>query len=216
MKSFIKEHPIVFCFLITVFIIFLFYLIERKIYEGNADQADEAALVNYILVFSISLALVIIAYIKIDEANRQARLNYLLRVDDRWASSEIILAREVIHLLYLDTYKIPPENKTCKERRFIIGQGIKCLNFNRDKVKEFISLLNFLDFLETIGYIYFAKGITLIEIRELLGNSIVFYYEIFEDFIEFRRTETNDKKFYEHFERLYKEVKNYKEPQVEG
>lgn len=35
----------------------------------------------------------------------QSRLSYLLRIDERWASPEIIRAREVIHEFYLDAKK---------------------------------------------------------------------------------------------------------------
>ncbi|WP_420324126.1 DUF4760 domain-containing protein [Legionella birminghamensis] len=50
------------------------------------------------------------------------------------------------------------------------------------------------------------------EARELLGNSIIYYFDIFKPFIEMRRSETNDNKFYEHFENLYNDVKNYTAP----
>lgn len=68
-----------------------------------------------------------------------------------------------------------------------------------------------MDFLETIGYLHYINAVTVGEVRELLGNSIVYYYEIFEPFILLRRKETDDIKFYEHFERLYFNVRNYKE-----
>ncbi|MFW2571665.1 DUF4760 domain-containing protein [Legionella sp. 29fVS95] len=125
------------------------------------------------------------------------------------ASTEIVEAREVIHLLYLDAREMKP--RTREQMRLIIGEGILCLHSNRNKIPEFIRLLNFLDFLETIGYLYDSNAITLIEIRELLGNSMIYYFEIFKPFIVFRREDTDDKKFYENFEKLYNKIKNYPE-----
>jgi hypothetical protein len=55
------------------------------------------------------------------------------------------------------------------------------------KVTDFIYLLNFLDFLETIGYLHSEKAISLDGVRELLGNSIIYFYEIFSVYIEYRK-----------------------------
>ncbi|WP_106225638.1 DUF4760 domain-containing protein [Legionella pneumophila] len=192
-------------FVLGVFFGVFYYLdIDKK------DQSMEVSLTYYILGIFTSLFLVFGAWRKINEANKNSKISYLLQIDERWGSEEIIRAREVIHQLYLDAMNLLPNQKTNKDLCDIVGQGIKDLHGNQEKIEHFISLLNLLDFWETIGYLYYCKAITILEIRELFGNSIVYYFVIYKPFIEFRREQTLDLKFYEHFENLYKAVKNYK------
>ncbi len=71
-----------------------------------------------------------------------------------------------------------------------------------------------MDFLETIGYLYVQKAVTVPELNELLGNSIVYFYEIFQPYIKHRRNSKDDQKFYSQFEQLYKRVKNHQKCSV--
>ncbi|HAT1660474.1 TPA: hypothetical protein I8Y75_002615 [Legionella pneumophila] len=136
--------------LIAITLIFYFSLIYLNI--GKNETNLETTIIYYILGVFFSLLLIIIAYTKLGEANKQSRINYLIRIDERWASTEIVEAREVIHLLYLDAREMEPKYKSREEMRLIIGKGIMDMHSNREKIPEFIRLLNFLDFLETIGY----------------------------------------------------------------
>ena len=208
----VKKHPWLYllCILLIPIVCLVFFIVHNKLSIHGNSQELEDNLTYYILGIFTSLLLIVIGYIKFDEANFHSKLNYLLRIDERWASSEIIQAREVIHKLYLDAKKISPSSP--QEWKIIVGAGIKYLHENKEKIEDFIRLLNFLDFLETIGYLHYINAVTVGEVRELLGNSIVYYYEIFRPFILLRRKETDDKKFYEHFESLYFNVINYKEP----
>ncbi|KTC71482.1 hypothetical protein Lbir_1736 [Legionella birminghamensis] len=150
MKLF-KKHPILSIITILILIIVLFILNHNFLIIEKNSQSLEASLLNYVLGIFVSSVFLIIGYIKFDEANRQAKTQNLLRIDERWGSCEIIAAREVIHCLYLDARKIYPDPKHNKQWREIIGEGIKYLHKNEDQVPNFIKLLNFLDFLETIG-----------------------------------------------------------------
>lgn len=208
----IKKHPwlfsLILAFCLLIIICVTFYVVHNHLTIKDNSQELEDNLAYYVLGLAASLFLIIIGFIKFDEANFHSKLNYLLSIDERWASLEIIQAREVIHRFYLDARKI---SDSPHEWKIIIGAGIKYLHRNDNKVEDFIKLLNFLDFLETIGYLHYINAVTVYEVRELLGNSIVYYFEIFKPFILLRREETKDNKFYEHFERLYSKIINYEE-----
>jgi hypothetical protein len=176
MKRFVINHPrwtsIILLAAIMAGFLFIYHL------HLDDKQNFEAELTYSVLALFISAILILLAYIKAQEAIEQSRLNYLLRIDERWASPEIIKAREVIHKLYLDAKKLHPkyENQQIKP---LIAQAIMDLNDDESQIKEFIKLLNFLDFLETIGFLHSKKAITTEEVTELLGNSIIYFYDIF-------------------------------------
>ncbi|HBD9375990.1 TPA: hypothetical protein KLD42_002906 [Legionella pneumophila] len=203
MKRFVINHPRWASIILLAAIMAGFFFIYRLHLDDK--QNFEAELTYSVLALFISVILILLAYIKTQEAIEQSRINYLLRIDERWASSEIVKAREVIHKLYLDAKKEHPEYEN-EQIKPIIAQAIRDLNDDEKKIKEFIKLLNFLDFLETIGYLHSRKAITTEEVSELLGNSIIYFYDIFSIYISYRRT-TKDPGFYIKFEKLYLEVK---------
>ncbi len=95
--------------------------------------------------------MILLAYIKTREAIKQSRTNYLLRIDERWSSPEIIKAREVIHELYLSAKELNPNLKDDNEQiKPIIALGIMELHDNKRETQKFVSLLNFLDFLKRL------------------------------------------------------------------
>lgn len=204
--KFIKNQPkwSLFIFFIITLIVFIFgyYCLHL-----NEHQHFESDLIYYLLTLFISTILILLAYIKTQEAIKQSRTNYLLRIDERWSSPEIIKAREVIHELYLDAKQLNPQLKEDNEQiKPIIALGIMNLHDNKRETHKFVSLLNFLDFLETIGYLHSQKSITTEEVSDLLGNSIVYFYDIFNIYIAYKR-KTKDIGFYLNFEKLYLEVK---------
>ena len=111
-----------------------------------------------------------------------------LRIDERWSSTEIIKAREVLHEFYLSAKEVNLQ-LTQHDLNFVIGQQILLISkINKpSEISKFISLLNFLDFLETIGYIYYTGSLEAKDIQELSGNSIMYFYKIFEAYVLYRR-----------------------------
>ncbi|HHT9753514.1 TPA: DUF4760 domain-containing protein, partial [Legionella pneumophila] len=156
----------------------------------------------------ISVLLLFVAYIQSQAALAQSKTNYLLRIDERWSSAEIIKAREVIHEFYLSA-KEANSKLTQNDLNYVIGQQILAISkINIPKeISKFISLLNFLDFLETIGYMYYNGSLEIKDIQELSGNSIMYFYKIFEPYILYRREK--DCMFYKMFEKLYLDLCKY-------
>lgn len=94
----LKKHPWLsaLCILLIPIIGMVFYIAHNKLSIHGNSQELEDNLAYYILGIFSSLLLIVIGYIKFDEANFHSKLNYLIRIDERWASPEIIQAREVI------------------------------------------------------------------------------------------------------------------------
>lgn len=85
------------------------------------------------------------------------------------------------------------------------------LSLNEDNIRDYIYILNLLDFLETIGYLFETDKLSEKNIAELCGNSIVFYADIFEKNIKHRQI--RDPRFYESFVKLAKKIggKNFQD-----
>lgn len=187
----------------------MFYFLNGTFINTPKDHVDDASIVYYVLTISLSVSILFIAYIKASQAIKNSRTSYLLRIDERWSSKEIIEAREVIHEIYLKVKQNNPENTCEKHIKECIGESIYAISKYQSRISCFIRLLNFLDFLETIGYLYYIKAVSIKEINELLGNSVIYFFEIYMKYIKCRRDKCDDDKFYEHFEFLYNDIKIY-------
>ena len=89
----------------------------------------------------------------------------------------IIKARQIIHRLYVEI-----GNDACKDKRDeTLSYKIRQLYDDNDKKKcaEFILLLNFYDFLETIAYFANKYHVEASELDDLLGGSIEYFHKIF-------------------------------------
>ncbi len=210
MKTFWIRYKSVICTTIVLIIpLLIFFMVD---YLVNINDRFEVTYTNYIFIVLITLVLAIIAYFKSTAALKQSKTNYLLRIDERWSSREIIRAREIIHRINLKAKYPNKQEEEHNNESIKAKMAIDIVELNKkntpEDIKDFISLLNFIDFLETIGYMYKTQAITLEEIKELLGNSIVYFYDIFRAYIEYRRRD-KDQMFYCQFENLYLDIKKY-------
>jgi hypothetical protein len=190
-----------------IVIVALFFIFYNYSDLNDKEKLLEVHLPYYILALIVSIALVLIAYFKSKEAIKQSKTNYLLKLDERWGSREIIRAREVIHRLYL---KAKGANKKYSNEKIkgVVANSIMNLHEDKEHIADFISLLNFLDFLETIGYMHSEQAIKTEEVKELMGNSLVYFFDIFKIYIDYRRKE-KDPSFYCYIEKLYLEISVY-------
>jgi len=206
MKALIK---ITIATLYLIAIAIIFYWCYGWLTADPKDHLTEVSIVYFILAIFISTLILIAAYSKANQAIQNSRTNYLLRIDERWSSKEIIQAREVIHEIYLKVKQTYSEDTDEKIIRKCISDNICALSKNQSQINGFIRLLNFLDFLETIGYLYSIKAVSINEVNELLGNSIIYFFDIYKGYIRYRRAKCRDNKFYEHFEILKKGIEDY-------
>jgi hypothetical protein len=192
---------------IPIFILFGTYLLLR-FFNFQNDLFNEADTSFYFFTAWTTVVLAFVAWINFKKFNELNEAQFLLSIDERWSSREIIAAREVIHKLYLRTQnQFEPENdaESKKKQRNQIGSLIVEISQDGTQIREFISLLNFLDFMETIGYLASKKYMPIEELNSLVGDSLIFNYEIFLQYIEKRQQKNH--RFYIHFKCLYDEVK---------
>lgn len=145
---------------------------------------------------------------KVEEQNqsqiKQNQSRFLMEIDERWGSGEILRARIIIHNLYRDISDLNANNNLdiiCPE----IGERIILLSIS-PKEKErrnFVYILNFLDFMESIGHLETHGYIETQQLNILCGESLQFNYKIFQPYIEHKRRKHNIKTFYQNFEKLY-------------
>lgn len=166
----------------------------------------------YFLSGAGTVALAFIAWIRIGDIYKQNEGDFLLHIDARWGSPESIKARAIIHELYLQVQNddslliglsLTDRDSAIQEN---IGKKIIELRGLDYKAEEFIYLLNFLDFMETIGYIENKGYITHQGLDALCGEALIFNYKIFQEYIEIKRLRHDDPGFYKNFERLFNKL----------
>jgi len=244
---------------VAVISIVINYYLTDFIISSKAHEAEPE--INAWLVFvtgAATVALAIVAWYEIRIINNQSDKDFLLHIDERWGSVEVIRARKIIHELYIqirekhkeDLKELPEKSDTdyssikyLKAKQIINDYyqpypnlplplsietkdnfvqavlGLEIFKISKDRIyaEEFVYLLNFLDFMETIAYL--ARGNTqdnelVNKINDLCGGSLIFNYNIFKPYMEIKRKKHPDEKFYVHFDELYDalmEIKKLKE-----
>lgn len=218
--NFLNTHFNIILLLILIIVITaMFYYSELTNYLPFKQKTPNEALEDintwfYFLAGAGTTILAGIAYLKSRAFYKQNEANLLLRIDERWGSLEIIKARIIIHRLYLRTKE---KNERKRISKFPIQEyedtinkeiGEQIIEMSEDKGKErsFIYLLNFLDFMETIGYLCSEKHITAKALNELCGESLKYNYQIFEAYIDYRNSKHTGR-FYCEFKKLYRNIK---------
>lgn len=203
-------------------------LIKEK--EGESFHEIEAFL--YWLTAISGLALAIIAYVKISKFQGLNEAEFLLRIDERWGDSKMVKARQIIHRIYRDIQAPADKFQNYEIEYKKIGDVVTALSLYTDSQKnenyrilnerfneqqkiinklklggdDFIILLNFLDFLETIGFLYKEGHITLEKVNAMCGESLKFHYGVFEGYIKFKQSKHNEKSYYTNFKKLYRDI----------
>jgi len=175
--------------------------------ENYSIEGIDAAL--YFITGICTAILAFIAWIKFGGLEKINKSQFLMRIDERWASQQILDARIKIHKIYLEVRE-KPHNKSCQclpEICFQIGQEIILMSGNETDAKDFINVLNFLDFMETIGFLVEKDYVNHEDLSALVGESLVFNFLIFQPYILHKRAKHNMQYFYIHFERLYDKIK---------
>lgn len=67
-------------------------------------------------------------------------------------------------------------------------------------------VLSLLNFFEAVGFIYNRTNLKAAKINDLMGQSIKFYYKVFEQYIAYRRNKHNDQSFHKEFEKMFESL----------
>lgn len=172
---------------------------------------DEFTFLYYVLITTITAIIALFSYKQFQHFNNNLKAEYLLKVDERWGSMEIIKARSIIHHLYLDSKRklhITSEPDSDALLRSEIGNELIRLAESTagNDPEEFLYVLNFLDFMETTGYLHTKGQLSQKDLIELFGDSVRFNYEALKPYIEYRREMHHNRSFSKEFERLYESL----------
>ena len=146
----------------------------------------------------LTAGLVGAAWYQLQKLNTTSTADFLLRIDERFGSGEVIKARLIIHKLYLEAkediknsteYETDSEEQLLEKRQRHISKNILKIKDSsvHDDPESFIYLLNFLDLLEVAAFYCNKNYITLEAINELSGDSIKYYYGVYEGLIQDRQ-----------------------------
>ena len=145
-------------------------------------------------IIVLTILLLAVAWFKFGSLNNITQSDFLLRIDERFSSREIMRAREIVHEIYLEDSRID-----------VMADKILDIADNSKKSDEFIHIINFIDFLETIAYFCNKDRVSSKAIEELTGGSITYYYKVFKKWIE-RHRHRHGSRYYSEIERLAKKI----------
>lgn len=203
-------------FIVILTMVFL-YLVDHDfnfIYEnlsGNLRDVHHMQSLHDASLIIFTFIIACIAWYQLNGIFRINQADFLLRIDQRLGDENIIKARELIHSYYKASRT---ENPTYSHLDHCnnIANVINELGENKDindyqSTKDYVFLLSFMDFLETVS-LFVNKGyVSLKEVDELMNQSLVFFYSIFSKRIETRRRKYDDNTYYKQFEILQNKIK---------
>lgn len=197
----LKFRPFIKALVVGLVVAFILMYIVHPLLGDNEDGWSNA---YYILLAAGTGLIAWVAWIELSHLENIGQNDFLLRIDDRYGSKEIVEARTIIHKLSLDA----PEIEICYDSHVdAIGQKIKEMEINKKSPKKFVYLLNFLDFLETIAYFVKKEALKSEDLEELLGESLTYYYDIFCPLICSRREKHKKNSYYRELENLALKIK---------
>lgn len=217
-KEIHEKHPlgvfIVWLFILLMVLIVLFFIFEWKdiidSYSSNTlihTPNEELTLWLYFLTGAGTVLLAGIAWVQFGPIKQNIKGEFLLRIDEQWGSNEAIKAKTIIHQIYIETQRKHPKVATAPlNLHSLMGIEIINLSCNIKHAEDFIYVLNFLDFMDTIGFLYIKEFVNADDLNALCGEALVFNYEIYQPYIIHKRDKHANPKFYENFEKLYKEL----------
>ncbi|MCE0723983.1 DUF4760 domain-containing protein [Legionella resiliens] len=205
---------LVFYIIIFGFPIFLIIMIgEGRYYDifhtkiGQNHVSDW----NDIVIIFLTLFIVCAGWLQFKNLNKTSTGDFLLRIDERFGSPEILRARAIIHEFYCLTYE---KEIDINIHTYKIAEKVLSMKNKVEASTDFIYLYNFLNFLETIAYFANNKYISSDEVNELLGGSLKYYYLVFKLLIADRRKKYQSNYYYCELETLAKAIhkKNPSQP----
>lgn len=203
------------------------FSISEKLTIDRDDLIDDNIDISNWLYFITALATAILAFIAYNNFNHFNDINkhkYLLQIDKRWSDPEIIKARQIIHVIYravCDEKGYENKKKELNLTKHIypyISQIIIELSVSSEieKQKAFIYLLNYLDFMESIAFLYKEETDEkkLDELNAFCGDTLIFNYGIFYGYIKYKNRKHStinstkgSLKYYENFHKLVHKIK---------
>ena len=196
---------------VLVLLIILLSLSEYFLFDVLSvdPEFNKSTKWHALILIPLTFFILCAAWMQFKGLNKTSKGEFLLRIDERYGSKEIIKARQMIHNYYLDTYSVDIDIHIHVKK---ISSRVLEEKNNKNQ-KEFIYLLNFLDFLETVAYFTNNNYMSLDDVDELIGSSLKYYFCVFKELILNRRKTYRCKKYYCEIEQLAKDIQK-KNPNI--
>ncbi len=202
----------------TAFLIVLSILLsiaELSHFDFFNDRKSEITNLHAASLIILTILLICVGWYQLMHLNKSTKADFLLRIDDRYGSKSNVEARKIIHEFYCEAMSEIKNKEELSTKTVLniatdkIAKKILEIELDKKKATNFIHVLNLLDFLETIAYFCNNEYISPKDINELVGGSIIKYYEVFKPFIKKRREEYDDNDYYCEVEKLAENLKLY-------
>lgn len=192
-------------FLFGFLVLILIYMGEGHFYDiyHSKIKANHVSDWNDVAIIFLTLIIVCAGWMQLKNLNQTTTSDFLLRIDERYGSPEILKARVIIHELYCLTYQDEIDINIHINK---IAKKILTMKNKVDSSTNFIYLYNFLNFLETIAYFANNNYISNVDVDELLGGSLKYYYLVFKLLIEDKRKKYQSDYYYCELETLAKRI----------
>lgn len=206
---------ILFSIAFILFVTFaLLWLVDHNFWILHENISSNISDVHHIESFHdasliiLTFVIACVAWIQLHGIIKTGRADFLLQIDKRYGDPAIIRARKIIHLIYR---KLKNENSNLTEPQYceLLAQEINSLAEGKTRKDDidYVYLLNFLDFLETISLFANNGHISVDDINDLMNQSLGFFFTIYEIRIRERRRKYKDDSFYQEFECLIKKLR---------
>ncbi len=161
-------------------------------------------------IIILTCVVAIIAWVQSAGLRKTAQADLLIRIDDRYGSEPILKARHIIQRLYRESNNLHPGSPESVHRSHIAIR-INEISEDINSSEEYTYLLNLLDFLETISYFANEGYISELDIKNLMGPSMGFFFTIFTPRIEHRRKKYGNQGYYCELQKLVDKMKAAKQ-----
>lgn len=205
-----KKLPELIGWIILITILAFIYSYVMEMYASNhltviKDQFTAIETLHAACLIFLTSVLVCIAGIQLSGIAKTTQSDFLMRLDNRYASDSILKARVIIQHFYRESKNLNPA-ATESVHRYYIGIKINEMSEDINSSEGYVYLLNLLEFLESISFFANRKDLQIEDILNLMGLSLVFYYDIFKPRIEARRNKYSHKSMYAEFEKLVEKI----------
>lgn len=204
----IKEIIYIIIFIMLLIIFMAGFADGLQILTIPDKLGDDSDLSNalYFISGAATVALALIAFSNLASLNNINKNKHLIQIDQRWGDQQIIRARQIIHVIYREVcdFKNYETDSSIKlsEVTEIVSKIIVLLSLEKDrKIRPlFTYLLNYLDFMETVSYIYKDKETSEKgELQALVGETMQFNFDCYLLYIQYRNTKHLNSKYYSNF-----------------
>lgn len=179
----------------------------------KVNNTSESKMMETILIYASWFTTAILAWIawfRIGTIHRDNQSRFMIQIDSRWGSAEIIKARTIMHYIYRnisDNYSNQIIKSELKDICQAVGKDIIKMSESQCKQDrdDFMLLLNLLDFMETIGFLENNGYVSVEQLNALSGSTIKFFYMCFANYICHKRCKHKNEglDLYKNFEELY-------------